>query len=169
MNDIETERLILRLVPLAGLAATAAGDLAACQRLIGARLTADWFTESWVAALRLDQWKQDPDYAPWSIRAIALKATGDIVGHINAHDKPQPLEHRGEVAPFIEFGYSVFPAWRRRGLAHEAIEGLCAYAAHHGVRFVRLSIAPDNVPSLALAAKLHKTAEAVFGVGHREE
>ena len=154
MTDIETDRLILRLVPLAGLAATAAKDAAACRRLIGPKVPDEWFEESWVSELRLNQWKEDPDYAPWSIRAIALKATGDIVGNINCHDKPQPFEHRGAIAPVIEMGYTLFPTWRRMGLAHEAIAGLSAFAAHHGVRWVRLSISPANEPSLSLARKL---------------
>lgn len=154
MRDIETDRLILRLVPLAGLAATAAQDMAACRRLIGARLPDDWLTDSWVAQQRLDQWKQDPDFAPWSIRAIALKESGEIVGQINAHERPQHFEHHGVAAPAVELGYMIFQPWRRRGLAHEAVTGLCAFAVHHGVRWVRLSIAPGNAASLALARKL---------------
>jgi RimJ/RimL family protein N-acetyltransferase len=155
--DIETDRLVLRLVPLAGLAATASGDRAACHRLIGAQLPEAWFDDAWVSDLRLHQWKEDRDYAPWSIRAIALKATRQIVGTINCHDKPQPFEHRGSVAPFIEMGYTIFDPHRRKGYAFEAITGLCAFAAHHGVRWVRLSISPGNAPSRALAAKLGAT------------
>ena len=154
MIDIETDRLILRLVPLAGLAATAAGDVEASRRIISARLPDDWFNEAWVSALRLGQWKEDPDYGPWSIRAVALKATGDIAGHINCHAKPAFFEHRDETGPFIELGYTIFAPHRRHGIAFEAISGLSAFAAHHGVRWVRLSIAPDNEPSLELARKL---------------
>lgn len=154
MNDIETDRLVLRLVPLAGLAATAAKDATACQRLIGAKLPDEWFDNAWVSELRLGQWKDDPEYAPWSIRAIALKATGEIVGNINCHDKPQPFEHRGAVAPAIEMGYTIFTPWRRQGIAREAITGLSVFAAHHGVRWIRLSISPDNAASLGLAQKL---------------
>lgn len=154
MSDIETNRLILRLVPLAGLAATAAGNREACRRLIGARLPETWFDEAWVSELRLAQWREDPDYAPWSIRAIALKETGDIIGHINCHDKPQAFEHRGDVAPIIEMGYTIFEPHRRQGHAFEAITGYAEFAAHHGVRWVRLSISPGNGPSIALARKL---------------
>jgi ribosomal-protein-alanine N-acetyltransferase len=153
VSDIETERLILRLVPLAGLAATAAGDVEASRRLIGAKLPDEWFHQAWVSELRLNQWKEDPDYAPWSVRAIAIRATGQIAGNINCHDKPQFFEHQGETGPVIELGYTVFPPFQRRGIAAEAITGLGAFAAHHGVRWIRLSIAPDNAPSLALARK----------------
>lgn len=152
MSDIRTPRLILRLVPQAGLAATASHDLAACRRLIG-DVPDDWFSESWLAELRLDQWKNDPDYAPWSIRVIALHE-GAIAGYINCHDKPVIFEHRGEVGLMIELGYTIFEPYRRRGLATEAIEGLTAFAAEHDVRWIRFSIAPDNVASVRLAQSL---------------
>lgn len=154
MSDIETDRLILRLVPLAGLAATAAGDVDTSRRVIGARLPEEWFDEAWVSELRLNQWKNDPDYAPWSIRAIALKETGDIVGTINCHDKPQAFEHRGTIAPVIELGYTIFGSSRRQGIAFEAVTGIVVFAAHHGVRWVKLSISPGNQASLGLAKKL---------------
>ena len=51
MNDIETERLVLKLVSLAGLAAIAAEDEEACSRIIGA-LPREWFEDAWVAELR---------------------------------------------------------------------------------------------------------------------
>ena len=154
MDDIETERLILRLVPLEGVAATAAGDRGACRRLIGPYLPEDWFDEAWVSELRLNQWKQDPAYAPWSIRAIALKATGQIVGNMNCHHKPMDFIHEGKVSLAVEIGYTIFPPWRRMGLAHEAIRGFTGWARTRGVKRMILSISPANGPSLALAGKL---------------
>lgn len=154
MNDIQTPRLLLRLVPLAGLAATAAKDAEACAHLIAPRLPAEWFEDAWVFGLRLDQWKDDPAYAPWSIRAMVLKETGEIVGTINGHDKPRAFEHAGEEGLIIEMGYSVFEAHRRRGIAHEAITSLAGFARAEGVRWVRLSISPGNEASRALARKL---------------
>lgn len=154
MIDIESERLILRFVPLAGLAATAANDIAACRRIIGARLPEAWFDEAWVAALRLQQWKDDPGYAPWSIRAIALKRTGEIIGNINCHGRPEEFEFGGTASLAVEMGYTIFPPWRMRGFALEAVTALSRFAHEHGVRWVRLSIAPDNAASLALALNL---------------
>ena len=97
MIHIETDRLILRLVPLAGLASTAAGNIKATQGLVGEKLPEEWFDDSWVYKLRYDQWLADPTYAPWSIRAIASKETGDIVGSMNCHHQPMPflLERQG--------------------------------------------------------------------------
>lgn len=154
MTDIETARLLLRLVPLAGLAATAAKDAAACSRLIAPGLPEAWFEDAWVFDLRFNQWKDDPAYAPWSIRAMVLKETGEIAGSINCHDRPQAFEHGGGYGLMIEMGYSVFDAHRRRGIAHEAIMGLAGFARTEGVRWVRLSISPGNQASLALARKL---------------
>lgn len=154
MRDIETDRLILRLVPLAGLAATAARDIDACRRIIGARIPDDWLGDSWVAEQRLGQWTQDPAFAPWSIRAIALKETGEIVGYIGAHDKPRPYYHAGRSDTLVEIGYAIFPSWRRQGLAREAAAGFMEFARRSAVRWVRLSIAPGNVASLALARSL---------------
>lgn len=154
MIDIETDRLMLRLVPLAGLAATAAKDEKACHRLIGRNLPAAWFEDAWVFDMRLNQWKGDPDYAPWSIRAIILKETGEVAGSMNCHDKPQAFEHEGEAGLMIEMGYSIFEPFRRRGIASEAIQGLADVARAKGVRFLRLSISPGNEASQALAKKL---------------
>lgn len=154
MIDIETARILLRLVPLAGLAATAAGDRDACRRLIGRKLPEEWFEDSWVYDMRLKQWKEDADYAPWSIRAIALKDTGAIIGSINCHDKPEDFEHDGRSGSVVEMGYTIFPAYRRKGHAYEAIIGLTAFAARCGVSWIRLSISPENTASLALARKL---------------
>ena len=153
MIDIETERLILRLVPLAGLAATAAKDMEAARRVIG-DLPDDWFTESWVAELRLNQWKDDPAYAPWSIRAVALKDTGQVVGNMNCHHQPMTFIHDGKASLAVEIGYTIFEPWRRRGLAYEAIRGFTGWAAAQGVGHIVLSISPDNAVSLALAHKL---------------
>ncbi len=154
MIDIETPRLLLRLVPLAGLAATAAKDADACRRLIGRSLPDDWFEDAWVSDLRLKQWKQDPDYAPWSIRAIVLRETGEIVGNINCHDKPEVLEHDGRSGSVVEMGYAIFLPHRRKGYAREAVQGLSDFARRYGVTWIRLSISPENEASLALARSL---------------
>lgn len=152
--DIETPRLILRLVPLAGLAATGAKDVDACRRLIGGGLPDEWFDDSWVAGMRLEQWREDPAYAPWSIRAIAMKNSGEIVGNINCHDYPRSFELDGETGLVVEAGYTVFTGWRQRGIGYEAVSALADYARDYGVRWLRLSISPLNGPSLRLAQKL---------------
>ncbi len=154
MNDIESARLVMRLVPLAGLAATEAKDIDAARLLIGASLTGEWFENAVWAGVRLQQWKDDPHYAPWSIRAIILKDTGTIVGSINCHDSPQSLEHNGQNGLMIELGYTIFTPWRRRGIATEAFTALAGFARTSGVHWIRLSVSPENAPSLGLAKKM---------------
>ena len=154
MNDIETARLVVRLVPLAGLAATENKDIKSAKLLIGATLTAEWFENAFWAGLRLRQWQDDPRYAPWSIRAIILKDIGTIVGSINCHDQPQPFEHAGETGLMIELGYTIFTPWRRCGIAAETFAGMADFARHANVRWVRLSVSPENAASLALAKKM---------------
>jgi RimJ/RimL family protein N-acetyltransferase len=152
--DIETERLVLRLVPLAGLVATVGKDMPACRRLIGTQLTDDWFEDSWVADLRLKQWKADPQYAPWSIRAICLRSSGMVIGHMNAHASPELHTQDGETGSLVEIGYTIFTPWRRQGYAHEMVRGFGKFASNSGLRWLRLSISPGNEASLALARKL---------------
>ena len=155
--DIETERLVLRLVPLAGLAATAANDQAAARRIIGESLPEAWFDDAWVAALRLKQWAGNPAYAPWSIRAIARKDTGEIVGNVNCHHVPMPFALGGETTIAVEMGYGIFAPWRRHGYAFEALTGYMGWAAEVGVGAIILSISPGNAASRGLAFRLGAT------------
>ena len=96
MSDILSPRLALRLVPLTALAATAADDRDATRRLMGP-VPDDWFNDAWVFDLRLNQWKNDPPYGPWSIRALVLHDTGVITGTLNSHDRPKPFRLGDEV------------------------------------------------------------------------
>src|SRR5258707_14589353 len=106
--DIEPPRLILRLVPLVGLAATVAKDRDAARQILGDLLPEEWFEETWVTELRLKQWKENPGYGPWSIRAVALKETGQFIGKINCHHAPMPFLLRGETRLATELGYRIF-------------------------------------------------------------
>ena len=50
-------------------------------------------------------------------------------------------------------GYTVLASIRRRGCALEAAQGMMDWALReHDVRLLRISIAPNNTPSLAMAA-----------------
>jgi RimJ/RimL family protein N-acetyltransferase len=78
-----------------------------------------------------------------------------MVGHIGFHTQPG-ADYLRELAPGgIEYGYTVFSAFRRQGYAREACEALMqwAYQAHQVTRFV-VSIRPDNIPSRRLADQL---------------
>jgi RimJ/RimL family protein N-acetyltransferase len=153
VSDIVTERLVLRLVPLAALAATAQRKLKAAERIIGARLPQAWLDEDWVFQLRHDQWREDPAYAPWSIRAIVLKSSGEVVGNMNCHHKPMPFVMNGQQTAGVELGYTIFEPYRRKGYASEMIKGFTGWAGRLGVSTFVLSISPRNEASLALARR----------------
>jgi RimJ/RimL family protein N-acetyltransferase len=154
MIDIETNRLMLRLVPLAALASSAAEMVEVTRGLIGEKLPDAWFHESWIYKTRYDQWVADPSFAPWSVRTVTLKDSGQIVGGMNCHHKPMPFTLSGKTGPGVEMGYSIFEPWQRHGIAFEAIMGFLAWARTQGLESVVLCIRPDNVASLALARKL---------------
>lgn len=154
MSDIETGRLILRLLPEDALAATLAHDHARLEGLLGLAVPEVWFEEAWIAGLRLDQLRADPAFGPWSLRAMALKDTGEIIGSINCHHQPMPFAAQGETRLAIEIGYTIFAPWRQRGYGHEAVTAFAAWANRKGVESLVLSIAPANRASLALAQKL---------------
>ena len=93
--------------------------------------------------MRLEQLSADPAVLPWLLRAIVWRDGGAAVGRINFHDAP-------DADGMVEIGYTVVPAFRRRGIAREAAEGMWAWARDQGVRVLRASAAPDNEPSLRL-------------------
>ncbi len=99
-----------------------------------------------VVGLRLQQLARAPDLAPWLLRAIVVRDKHHAVGFIGCHGGPDSGR--------IEIGYEVLPAFRNRGYAREAVEGLLTWAATQGVHTARASVAPTNAPSRAVLARL---------------
>jgi RimJ/RimL family protein N-acetyltransferase len=119
-------------------------------RLAGVPLPPGWPDEHGrrLLEMRLGQMASAAGDAPWLLRYILLRDEGRVAGYINFHAQP---DARGRA----ELGYTVFEPYRRRGIASEAAQAMMSWAAElHGVRRFVVSIAPDNAPSLALAAKL---------------
>jgi RimJ/RimL family protein N-acetyltransferase len=154
-DDLLTPRLILRGMSVAFLEASLRGDVEQAQSLLGLAPPRAWFSQKRLMAMRRDDCCSDPAYLPWSVRAIGLRATGEMIGHIGFHSRPDPPYLR-ELAPgAVELGYSVAAAHRRQGYATEAICGMMTWAAtEHAVERFVVSISPANVASTALAAKL---------------
>jgi RimJ/RimL family protein N-acetyltransferase len=153
IEDIQTERLVLRRLSPEALAATEAMRIDEAQRLLGLTLSADWSDVASVARRRLAQLPDCPDYLPWSIRAIALKGTNETVGYVNFHDVPQWHEMARRKAS-VEFGYTIFEPYRRRGYIEETVRAMIAWARERGAHHFIFSIAPDNAASRNLAKKL---------------
>lgn len=153
-DDIETARLLLRLVPTDAVAAGLAGDLARCAELLGAHVPVDLREEPTVlvhAKARLDA---DPLYQPWSMRALIDKQTMAMVGHIRFHTRPDPDHLRPYATQAVELGYEVFANHRRRRYAHEALEGVIQWAREwHDIHRFVATVSPDNLASLNLIAR----------------
>lgn len=147
----------LDLIPLtpAFLRASLNHDLTTAAHLSKLTLPSFWPDCEDVLSLRLAQLEADPSLQPWLLRAIALRSTGEMIGHIGFHTAPAP-EYLQPYSPgAVEFGFTVFPLFRRHGFAQEASLALMNWAhQNHGVTKFIMTISPDNVPSQALAAKL---------------
>jgi RimJ/RimL family protein N-acetyltransferase len=106
-------------------------------------------------SLRLKQLEDDPALQPWLLRAMALRGSGIMVGHIGFHTAPGADYLRPFSPGAAEFGFSVFPFFRRQGYAREASVALMRWARQaHNVRSFVMTIRPDNLASQALAAQL---------------
>lgn len=148
---IQTHRLDLVSLSPDAIDAALAGRREETEALAGLRLPDDWPDERAARFLRmrLDQLRSDPEWQEWLARAMVLRTnTRPMAGYIGFHGPP-------DVIGRAEMGYAVLPHWRRRGYAMEATKALMDWARlHHGVARFFLSVAPDNGPSLAMAAKL---------------
>ena len=147
----------LDLVPLTPsfLRASLEIDLNTAEQILGAQLPKTWPDSSNTLSLRLRQLQEDSSLQPWLLRAIVLRAEGIMVGHIGFHSAPGPENLAAYASNAAEFGFTVFPPFRRCGYAREASVALMDWAHQtHGVCDFVLSIRPDNVASQSLAAQL---------------
>jgi [ribosomal protein S5]-alanine N-acetyltransferase len=156
MTTIHADRLDLVIMSPAFLRASLEHDTRAAEAELGLPLPEGWPGESSdVVSLRLEQLKKDPTLGPWLLRAMVLRATREMVGYIGFHTAPGADYLRPFSPTGVEFGYTVFPGFRRQGYAREACRALMLWASeHHGVANFVLSISPENHPSQALAAQL---------------
>lgn len=163
-DEIETPRLKLRYMSEDFLLACHDDDAALAEGLIGMKVDAEWLREKNLMALRLGDLQSDPEYAPWSLRAIEDTRTGIMVGHIGFFSRPNPRYLRKFVPDGVELGYAVYARYRRQGYAVEAIKGMVRWAAAaHGVENFVMATEPENSAAIALAGKLgfEKAAEHV--------
>ena len=153
--SIQSARLDLIPLTPAVLRALLAGSFRKAGELLGIAALTDWDISGYAIELRLSQLEANPGLQPWLLRAISLRERALFVGHIGFHTAPG-AEYLADLSPGgVEFGFGVLEPWRRQDIATEASEAMMRWAReeHQVQRFV-LSISPDNVPSLGLAAKL---------------
>ena len=158
---IETARLLLIPATLESLHAEAAHDWAAMARSIGAAAPAQWPPDLYdddAVAWSIDVLDSGAARAPWTGYYFTLK-TNDAPLLIGAGGFNTPPDAEGRV----ELGYSVLEAHRRKGYAHEAVEGLvaCAFAAPE-VSAVIAHTLPDLVASIGV---LDKSGFRLVGAG----
>lgn len=152
---IRTDRLDLIAMTPAFLRASVEGNLVEAERQIQLTLPENWPEIRPVLELRLKQLESNPDLQPWLLRAIGLRSTRAMVGHIGFHDQPG-ADYLREWSPGgVEYGFTIFPPHRRKGYAREASLALMQWAQDlHGVTAFVVTISPSNVASHALAADL---------------
>ena len=139
----------VRIIHLTGPAFTAlaAGDQATAEAVspvpLSPYLAGPERRPTW--RMRSAQAEEDPASAAWVTGVIWDEDRKLAVGGAGYHGPP-------DADGMVEIGYGVDPAHRRRGYARAALEALLARAAAEpDVRTVRVSIRPDNEPSLRLA------------------
>lgn len=145
-----TDQPRIRFVELSGEAMSALldGDLAAAGTIAGVALNDYFLTDRarWLWRYRLGQMAADPGRARWMARQAVVGDGGLVVGHAGFHGPP-------DEAGMVEIGYSIAPAFRRRGYARATLaELLGRAAAEPTVTTVRAAISPDNAASLATIA-----------------
>lgn len=152
---IRTARLGLVPMSVDFLRALIAGDPKRATEIGGFAVPSETLLPRWVLELRLRTMENDPTLQPWLLRSIVLLETGTMIGDIGFHDRPG-ADYLREYCDFgVELGYSVQPAYRRRGFAREALNGMLDWASGlHGVHSFILSINPDNDASLGLAVSM---------------
>lgn len=154
-QDLETGPLMLRWMSPSFLRWSLDGDLARASDVLGMQLDNEWLSEKSLMRLRLDQCEMGSAYPPWSLRAIGLRATGQMVGHIGFHTAPGPTYLQPYAPQGVELGYTVFSGFRRRGFARLAIGRMIRWAANDGgVPSYIVSVSPQNVASMTLARGL---------------
>ena len=155
MHEIVTSRLTLRLMSKEFLEACLVSETAKAEATIGLSVPIEWYQRRRLMTMRLNDCRSDPAYTPWSVRAIGLESSGEMIGHIGFHSRPDPEYLRQYGLEGIELGYSVISKYQRQGFATEAIRGLLNWATQKSViRGFVVSIAPTNVASMTLARKL---------------
>ena len=162
-STIQSDRLDLITLTPAFLRASLDGDPCQAENLIQLSLPPGWpvCTEpGWpdcrdLLSLRLQQIEDEPTIQPWLLRAIAPRDSRVMAGYIGFHTTPG-AEYLQPYSPgAVEFGFTVFPAYRRQGYAREASCALMSWAHQsHGITRFVMSISPYNAASQSLAESL---------------
>jgi RimJ/RimL family protein N-acetyltransferase len=155
-EPIHAERVELVSMSAAFIDALLEGRRADAEALAGFAVPDGWPDEHDARFLRLraEQMRRDPASREWLVRAVLLRgAARPMIGHAGFHGPPgiNGLSR----ADAVEVGYTIFEPYRGRGYAAEAAGALIEWArSERRVNRFIASVAPENVPSLALVRRL---------------
>jgi RimJ/RimL family protein N-acetyltransferase len=149
---IRSARLDLLLLSTEDLLSSLSHRTQTLERSLQISVPAEWYEERVLFRVRHEQMENEPGYLPWSLRAMVLRDQKLMVGFITFHSQPGAAYLLPYSDYAVEFGYTVFTAFRRQGYAREASLAMMrwAYEQQHVPEFI-LSIAPGNLPSRLLA------------------
>jgi len=155
LDDIITRRLILRLMSNDVVDACLAGNLRNAGRLLGASIPNELLEHTSGFEHGLRELSADPDYFPWSARAVILPEEQVMIGMIRFHSRPDPEYLRAYIRDAVELGYWIFKGYQRLGYATEAIKAMMNWAkTEFGANKFVASVSPENNPSLQLVNSL---------------
>lgn len=153
---IGTERLKLVALSVDCLGAMLEGDRDLAGRLGGFLVPSgcELPEGAWIRR-RLGMISENAGQREWLYRAIVLKKSNEMAGHINFHHMAPDPDLEAYSDNGAELGYTVEERFRRQGYARESVMGMMGWARDRGVRDFFLSISPSNIPSLRLAERLN--------------
>jgi len=126
------------------------GDRGQAQQILGIQFPDEFPTPGELAGflpIQLHRMEAAPDRRDWMARMIVTRTAEEMVGHCGFHGPP-------DVIGRAEIGYTVFTPFRGQGFAKEAAQALVQYAFAQREREVFATVAPTNVPSLAVVRAL---------------
>jgi len=152
LNSINTNRLELVSIGTEKIEALLSGDKVRAERICGFQIQNEHMFSNSLLQMRLKQMQVNPEVQPWLLRAIVIKQSQIMCGHIGFHSAPAPDDLQDLAVDGVEMGYAIGKDFRKEGYAKEAAIALIkwAFENHHQKCFI-LSIAPENVASLAIA------------------
>ncbi|MEO8435133.1 MAG: GNAT family N-acetyltransferase [Pyrinomonadaceae bacterium] len=149
---IETARL--KLIPYGLMHFEAIlDDQGKLAELLGATVFENWFVFPGVAGIEAIRYayehlKANPDIAGWWTYLFIHHEDNALIGHGGFKGKPNE-------AGMVEIGYALVPAYRGRGLATEAAQGLMEYAfSDHRVKTVDAHTLAEPNPSTRVLERL---------------